>query len=532
MSGAMTPREIVKRAIHFQSPPRLPMCVNETTITDITALRFRPPDSFKPARSEMDEWGCEWVKTEVKNSGQCKGHPLVDLRLLDRHPLPDYSDPSRYVGAEEVLQQREATGCYITCQIPKLLLDPMLNLHGFENCMIDFYEDRAGMEALADRIVDVQLTLVNEVARRFPGRIDGWNLADDFGTQNAAFVSVALWMEFFYPRYKLLFDAMHAAGCDVLLHSCGKVNELLEGFIQAGANLFNLGQPRALDIAEIGRRYGGRVAFSSLPDIQVTIPTGNRKKIDEDIEALMTYWASPQGGFVFQHYGDNDELGVKDRTLKRYIYERFSVWSGKMYGAPLPEPTHCPSCEKTVAGCWCEALNHLAYVRDWHIVGPFRSPTPGRIDLDMLTPIEATFAQVGPGAVDLHARYAGDDAPLNWIGARAADWGLVDLSAYFGDVEWACAFGYAEVTWPRDEVASIALGSDDGIRIWLNGAVVHTEETQRGCQGVATIVPAQLRKGTNRILVKIDNYISGWGFLLGVAGTPTHRTPAGQCAGA
>ena len=86
----MTSREIVKRAIHLQNPPRRPMAVNETTITDITALRFRPPESFNPAHSNVDEWSCEWVKTEVQNSGQCKGHPLADLRRLDRHPLPDY----------------------------------------------------------------------------------------------------------------------------------------------------------------------------------------------------------------------------------------------------------------------------------------------------------------------------------------------------------------------------------------------------------------------------------------------------------
>jgi uroporphyrinogen decarboxylase len=522
----MTSREIVKRAIHFQNPPRLPMAVNETTITDITALRFRVPETFKPARNEVDEWGCEWVKTEVKNSGQCKGHPLLDLRRLDRHPLPNYADETRYLGAEAVLQQLEATGCYITCLIPKLLLDPMLNLHGFENCMADFYADRAGMEALADRVVDVQLTLVNEVTRRFPGRIDGWNLADDFGTQNAAFISFDLWMEFFYPRYKRLFDAMHAAGCDVHLHSCGKVNELLEGFIQAGANLFNLGQPRALGIAEIGRRYGGRVAFSSLPDIQVTIPTGDRRKIDDDIEALMTHWASPRGGFVFQHFGDNDELGVKDRTLKRYIYERFSAWSEKICGAPLPPLATCPSCERQPDRCWCEELSHMDYIRDWHIVGPWRSAREGQIDLAMPTPVEEAFASVGAGLVDVHAHYSAGSRTLPWVPVRAADWGFVDLGACLGDAEWACAYGYAEVTSPCDGDVTLGVGSDDGIKVWLNGEVVHVEETQRSCQGVANMVPVTFRKGANRILVKIDNYILGWGFVLGYARVNHHRRGA------
>jgi hypothetical protein len=58
-------------------------------------------------------------------------------------------------------------------------------------------------------------------------------------------------------------------------------------------------------------------------------------------------------------------------------------------------------------------------------------------------------------------------------------------------------------------------GSDDGIKVWLNGKVVHVNEVQRGCAGVADTVELKLQKGTNRLLVKIDNYISGWSFMGG-----------------
>jgi hypothetical protein len=512
----MTSREIVKRAIHYQSPPRLPVILNEA-ISDFRPVRLAPPDSFKPVHHGQDEWGCVWEQSEVKNMGQCHSHPLTDLRQLDRMIVPDYSDDSRYQGVEASLRQLEAQGRYITCDLVQVLFERMLYLHGFENCMIDFYEDRFGMEALADRIADVQITFVNEMARRFPGRIDGWNLADDSGTQNAAFVSFDLWMDFFYPRYKRIFDAMHAAGCDVLLHSCGKVNELIEGFIQSGVNMLNLSQPRLLGIAEIGRRYGGRVAFSSLPDVQVTVPTEDRRKIDADIEELMTHWAGPKGGLVFSHYGDGESIGVKDRTLSRYVYERFSDWSRKVYGQPLPELTACPSCNRPVERCWCETLDRIEYIHNWRIIGPFRSPEQGKINLDLPTPVEDAFASLGHGRVDLNAQYPADGQPLTWLPVSAATWGFVDMGKHFGNVEWACAYAYAEVTSDRDEEIILGLGSDDGIKIWLNGEVVYVEETQRSCEGIASMAKATLRKGTNRLLVKIDNYILDWGFLLGVA---------------
>ena len=67
----------------------------------------------------------------------------------------------------------------------------------------------------------MHITLVRETARRFPGRIDGWRMTDDWGTQQAAFVSFDMWMDFFFPRYRRIFDAMHEAGGDVWVHSCG-----------------------------------------------------------------------------------------------------------------------------------------------------------------------------------------------------------------------------------------------------------------------------------------------------------------------
>ena len=73
-------------------------------------------------------------------------------------------------------------------------------------------------EALADRIVDVHVTLAGKWPAVSPGRPTAWGMSDDWGTQSAAFVSFDLWMDFFFPRYKRIFDATHAAGYDVWVH--------------------------------------------------------------------------------------------------------------------------------------------------------------------------------------------------------------------------------------------------------------------------------------------------------------------------
>ena len=65
--------------------------------------------------------------------------------------------------------------------------------------------------------------------------------------------------------------------------------------------------------------------------------------------------------------------------------------------------------------------------------------------------------------------------------------------------------------------ALLSLGSDDGIRVWLNGVIVHENETGRGYTPDADTAPVKLKAGINRILVKVDNYIGGWGFGMGVS---------------
>jgi hypothetical protein len=159
----------------------------------------------------------------------------------------------------------------------------------------------------------------------------------------------------------------------------------------------------------------------------------------------------------------------------------------------------------------------MKYLRDWHIVGPFPSSVPGQVSLEMPTPVEEAFVKIGAGRVDMSARYPNADGTLQWKSVQATEYGIVRLGPHLGVVEWACAYGYTEVTWNRDEEVTAGIGSDDGIKIWLNGEAVYSEEAQRSCQGVAQMTKLRLRKGVNRVLVKIDNYVQDWAFLLGLA---------------
>ena len=250
---------------------------------------------------------------------------------------PDYTDDSRWLDAPGALTRYESEGKYVVSGIFMVLFERMHSLHGFEDTLADLRLDRPAMERLADHIVEVHLTNVRELHRRFGDRVHGISMSDDWGTQTGAFVSQAMWFDFFLPRYKRLFDEMHRCGYDVWVHSCGKVNEIIEGYIRAGVDVVNLQQPRALGISEIGKRYRGRIAFESLSDIQVTLPTGDAGLIAADAEELIEHWAAREGGFIFSDYGDGGAIGAPPGA-KLAMYRAFSRLSQRLYGQALPEP--------------------------------------------------------------------------------------------------------------------------------------------------------------------------------------------------
>jgi uroporphyrinogen decarboxylase len=342
MTVSMSSREIVQRAIHFRGPPRLPVNFGCFGVTDFAWVPRpnRPEEEARWAADRIDIWGCRWERTEVANMGQVKGHPLGGPDDLGNLRVPDFTDDCRFAGVDEVLRKAESEGRYVTSGIFMVLVERLESLLGFEDLFAGLLdeEQRPALARLADLVTDAHVALVRETARRFPGRVQGWGMSDDWGTQQAAFVSLELWMEFFYPRYKRIFDAMHAAGCDVWVHSCGKINAIIEGYIRAGVNVVNVQQPRCLGIEEIGRRYRGRIAFETLADIQHTLPTGNTAAIEADAEAIGKHWADKRGGLVFSDYGDGQAIGVPDLAPKRLMYQAFSRLSERLYGNPLPEP--------------------------------------------------------------------------------------------------------------------------------------------------------------------------------------------------
>lgn len=317
----MNGKELITRAIEFKRPERLPMQYSEFGITDCVGFGLNyGMEWIKPYTEFKDYWGCVWVRSEKENSGQCKGYPLKDWSDLDAYNFPDPDTEQYYQHVEGALNGNEDK--YIFLAQFHLLFERLHFLRGFENVLMDLYINRDKLEFLVDKIVDFNVRIIQNTAEIAKGRIDGFFFTDDWGTQNDTFIDPKLWNEFFKPKYKRIFDACKEVGWHVWMHSCGKINKIIPGLIEAGVNVLNLLQPRTLGIEEIGREFAGKVCFNTAGDIQHTLPFKGKEEIREEARLLLKKWATKDGGFILFDYVDGNAIGVPFEKRK-WAFEAF-----------------------------------------------------------------------------------------------------------------------------------------------------------------------------------------------------------------
>lgn len=339
----MERREIVKRAITFETPPRLPFFLGGSWSDKLSQVIQGFPndvcDCWEMDRQEsgwyfdnpvMDDWGCRWKATKVKNMGQVVGHPLEGWNALESYRPPNPRNPFYFARIAEGI--RDAGDRYVVLTSHFTLFERLHMLRGFANALLDFYLEPEKTHRLLDIILEFKIAHLDEAARRFGDRVHGIFLTDDWGTQRNTFVSAEVFNEFFAARYRQLFDAIHGHGWHVILHSCGRINDFVPLFIEAGVDVLNMQQPRAYGIEELGAAYAGKVCFLTTVDIQATLPREDPEAVRAEARELVEHWSTPQGGLIVFNYGDSEGIGVSDaiaEVMFRAFYELREYWKGR-----------------------------------------------------------------------------------------------------------------------------------------------------------------------------------------------------------
>jgi hypothetical protein len=144
------------------------------------------------------------------------------------------------------------------------------------------------------------------------------------------------------------------------------------------------------------------------------------------------------------------------------------------------------------------------FIRAWRLLGPFDDPF-GR---GLLRP------HIDESAPDFEAESAGKGgAVLKWA-PYASPAAAVLLHERYPRVESAAAYAATAFHSEAERPALARVGSNDGFRLWVNGAEAGTRAVYRSMEMDQDVLPVTLRKGWNTVLIKVSQGFGKWGFYL------------------
>jgi len=148
------------------------------------------------------------------------------------------------------------------------------------------------------------------------------------------------------------------------------------------------------------------------------------------------------------------------------------------------------------------------FIPEWLIIGPFPNPRESdtkRFGLDT--------AYAPEKEIEVDRIYTGAEGQkVRWTLEKTPESGYFSLYKKFNPYEFVVAYALTYVRSPKDQTLPLLLGSDDGIKVFLNDRELHR------FLGVRVAVPDQervmlpLKKGWNKLLLKIENNFGGYAF--------------------
>lgn len=173
-----------------------------------------------------------------------------------------------------------------------------------------------------------------------------------------------------------------------------------------------------------------------------------------------------------------------------------------------------------------ELARHYGFIRHWHVIGPFDNS--GKKGFAVAYPPEKEL--------DLKAEYEGKTGPVRWLEHTTKDeLGHVDLNALLTEQKGVIAYALAELTSPREQPVEIRMGTQDAIKLWLNGKPIYDVEVYHANVRMDQYVArGQLQAGRNLLLLKVcqneqtEDWARDWKFQLRICDATGGAVPLEQ----
>ncbi len=236
------------------------------------------------------------------------GHLINDNFPLgyDLHPWKNFSSPSQIKDypfpffeptdkLEKEIRIIKDRG-YIVSAASGSLNEWCYSLRGMDEFFIDLIERPKMGEAILNQVTNLthhMASVLTEIG------IDIICLYGDMGSQDRLLLSPSLWRKWFWPRWQTIVAEVHKINPQALTfyHSCGSIEPIIPGIIEAGFDILNPIQPEAMNPIRIKKMYGDFIGLWGGIGMQSTMLINDPNQVRREVIWLVENWA-PGGGTI------------------------------------------------------------------------------------------------------------------------------------------------------------------------------------------------------------------------------------------
>jgi uroporphyrinogen decarboxylase len=187
-------------------------------------------------------------------------------------------------------------------------------------CILASEEDYAYtiLSATADRVIENLKSYLQAVGKYIDTILIS---GTDFGTQKGELFNPEIFKKLHFPNYRKINNYVHNnSSVKTMYHSCGSIYNIIEYFIEAGADILNPVHTNTLNMEpqRLVNKFAGRIVFwGGGIETQTILPFGSTEEVREQVKNRLEIFGQ-KGGYVFSPV-HNIQHGVPPENIRAMI---------------------------------------------------------------------------------------------------------------------------------------------------------------------------------------------------------------------
>jgi len=246
---------------------------------------------------------------------------ITTMEDLEAFPWPDPRDLdySAFRAVRSLLPDGMGaipfTGAIFSC---------LMLMLGIEECLMQMALESDLFAALLRRVGEFQLKVV-EITLGFEA-VGGIWINDDMGHKTALLASPRLFRKHIFPYYREIKHLAESRGVPLLLHSDGRITEIVPDLCKIGFNAIHPIDPNGMTLAETRAIAGPRMCLIGNLSLAFPLGTGSPEEVARETAALLRS-AAPGGGYCLSSGNSIPDyvpyenwLAMRDTALRVGVY--------------------------------------------------------------------------------------------------------------------------------------------------------------------------------------------------------------------